>query len=188
MTATYPRTIDNGAGGEQMTWLGVRRDGGAEYLDARCLAQPGAVAPMHIHKAQTEQMTVESGRLGYRRSDGVERFADPGQSVKFPPGEPHCWWNAGDGELTMAGFVTPPLNFEYFLGEIYASTKRSGGRRPNPLDAAYLVKRFGAEFAILDIPAPVQRFVFPALRALGAASGRYHRFADAPAPIPPGGR
>jgi hypothetical protein len=36
---------------------------------------------------------------------------------------------------------------------------------------------------MLTIPAPVQRFVFPVLVAVGRLLGRYTRYADAPEPV-----
>ena len=49
-------------------------------------------------------------------------------------------------------------------------------------DAAYLVSRYRSEFGMADIPAPVQRFVFPVVIAVGRLFGRHRRFADAPEP------
>jgi hypothetical protein len=52
--------------------------------------------------------------------------------VTFPPGDAHRFWNAGADELVCAGVIRPPDNVEYFLGEIFASTQRRGGKRPAP--------------------------------------------------------
>jgi quercetin dioxygenase-like cupin family protein len=182
MTDSYPRTIDNGAG-EQITWLGIRRGGdGGDYLEVSGIAQPGAGPPRHVHRLQAEQMTVDTGRIGYQVAGGPERFAGPGETVTFPAGQVHRWWNAGDSVATMHGWVSPPGNFEYFLTEVFASTRRSGGRRPSPADAAFLLGRYGSEFAITDIPAAVQHLVFPLVRGAGRACGRYQRFCAAPPP------
>jgi len=37
---------------------------------------------------------------------------------------------------------------------------------------------------MLEIPAPVQRFVFPLLVLIGRLLGKYDKFKDAPTPIP----
>jgi hypothetical protein len=34
-----------------------------------------------------------------------------------------------------------------------------------------------------EIPAPVQRFVFPVVVALGRLLGKYNKYADAPEPV-----
>jgi hypothetical protein len=62
-------------------------------------------------------------------------------------------------------------------------TGRKTGRRPSPVDAAFLLGRYGSEFGITDIPAVVQRLVFPLVRGAGRAGGRYRRFGAAPPPV-----
>ena len=60
---------------------------------------------------------------------------------------------------------------------------RSGGTRPDPFDAAFLALRYRSEFALVDIPLAVQRFVFPPQVALGKLLGRYRKYANAPEPV-----
>jgi quercetin dioxygenase-like cupin family protein len=185
MAGTYPYTIENGAG-ERLTFLGVRTSGdGRQYLDVENRVAPGEGPPMHVHRLQEETMTVLEGRAGYRIAGGRDRFAEVGQTVTFEPGQMHRFWNAGDSVLLVKGWVSPPLNFEYFLTELYASMRRNGGGRPSPFDAAYLLDRYRTEFGMGDIPPPVRRLVLPLLRQVGRATGRQRHFADAPAPLAP---
>ena len=72
---------------------------------------------------------------------------------------------------------------EYFLAAIFESQRRSGGSRPSLLDAAFLARRYRDEFGLVEIPAPVQRLVFPVLVAIGTLLGRYDKYADAPEPV-----
>jgi len=89
--------IDNG-GGELVTFLGVRTDSdGRELLEVENQVQPGSGPPMHVHHLQEESLTVQEGRIGYRVPGGPERFAGPGETVTFAPGQMHRFWNAGDG-------------------------------------------------------------------------------------------
>jgi quercetin dioxygenase-like cupin family protein len=178
----YPRTIDNGAG-ERLTFSEVRSDEQGEYQEARNIVSPGSGPPMHVHHLQEESLTVESGTMGWQRKGGEEQIARAGETVTFPPGDAHRFWNAGDDELICDGHVRPPGNVEYFLGEVYASMRANGGGRPNMLDAAYLLRRYRTEFGMMDIPAPVQRFVFPVLIVVGRVLGRHRRFAGAPEPL-----
>jgi quercetin dioxygenase-like cupin family protein len=178
----YPRTIDNG-GGERLTFVGVRRDERGEYLEARNSVSPGAGPPMHVHYLQEEGVTVERGTMGYQVLGEEERRAGPGESATFAPGVAHRFWNAGEDELVCTGYARPPHNLEYFLTEIYASMRRNGGKRPGSFDGAYLSRRYRDEFAMLDIPQPVQRFVFPVVVAVGKALGWDRRFRDAPEPV-----
>ena len=104
---------------------------------------------MHVHHLQEEGLTVERGTIAYQVLGERERRAGPGDSVIFPAGAAHRFWNAGDDELACTGFARPPGNLEYFLTEIFASMGRNGGERPGGFDAAYLTRRYRSEFAML---------------------------------------
>jgi quercetin dioxygenase-like cupin family protein len=178
----YPRTIESGTG-ERITFLGVGRDERGEYLEITNTVSPGAGPPMHVHHLQEEVLTVERGTIAYQEPGGEEQRAGPGQTASFAPGVPHRFWNAGDDELVCTGHARPPQNVEYFLTQLYASMRRSGGKRPGLFDTAYLLRRYRDEFGMLEIPAPVQRFVFPVVVAVGRLLGKHRRFADAPEPV-----
>jgi mannose-6-phosphate isomerase-like protein (cupin superfamily) len=178
----HPRTIDNGAG-EKLTFLGVRSDERGEYLEARNSVSPGSGPPMHVHHQQEESLRVERGSMGWQRLGEEEQVARPGETVTFAPGETHRFWNAGEDELVCAGTVRPPDDLEYFLTQIFASTRANGGKRPGLFDAAFLLSRYRSEFGMADIPAPVQRLVFPVVVEIGRLLGRGRRFADAPEPV-----
>ena len=179
---TYPHTIDNGAG-ERLTFLRRVPGPNGDRLEVENVVAPNVGPPMHVHHRQAEVLTVVQGRIGYVRPGGQPQFAGPGETVAFMAGDAHRFWNAGDGELRCTGYIEPAENIEYFLGEIFASAKRNGGHRPHPLDAAFLTRRYRSEFALLEIPAPVQRLVFPVLELVGRLLGRYARYADAPEPV-----
>jgi hypothetical protein len=178
---SYPHTIDNGHG-ERLTFTGVRRTPEGDRLEAEGLARPGAGAPMHVHHLQEEAVRVVSGRLGYQVPGEDARFAGPGEVVVWPAGTAHKWWNAGDTDLRSTGWCRPPDNIEFFLGALFESARRHGGR-PGAFDAAFLLTRYRSEFAMLEIPAVVRRVVMPVLYVIGLATGRYRKYADAPAPI-----
>ncbi len=95
----------------------------------------------------------------------------------------HKFWNAGEEDLRVRGYIEPDNNVEYFLAAIFESQKRSGGSRPNLLDAAFLTRRYRGEFGLVEIPVPVQRFLFPVLVGIGRLLGRYGKYADAPTPV-----
>jgi quercetin dioxygenase-like cupin family protein len=178
----YPHTIENGAG-EQLTFVRRVKDQGGERLEVENLVQPGSGPPMHVHHLQEEALTVRKGRIGWQVPGGAPQYAGEGETVVFKPGEAHRFWNAGEGELRCSGYIRPPDNLEYFLTQIYASQKRSGGKRPDPFDAAFLATRYRSEFGMVEIPAFVQRFLFPVQVALGKLLGKYRKYADAPPPV-----
>ncbi len=45
------------------------------------------------------------------------------------------------------------------------------------------MRRYRSEFQMSEIPAAVQRFVFPVQVALGRLLGKYKKYADAPEPV-----
>jgi quercetin dioxygenase-like cupin family protein len=179
---SYPHTIENGAG-ERLTFLRRVPGSAGDRLEVENVVSPGAGPPMHIHYYQEEVLTVQQGRIGYQRPGEPAQFAGPGETVAFKPGEAHRFWNAGEGDLRCTGHIEPADNVEYFLTEIYASTKRRGGVGADPFEAAFLVRRYRSEFALVEVPAAVQRFVFPLQVAVGTLLGRYRRYAGAPEPV-----
>ncbi len=178
----HPHTIDNGAG-ERLTFLGIRSDEQGDYAEVRNVVSPGSGPPMHVHYLQEEALTVESGTIGWQRQGEEEHLGQIGETVTFAPGVVHRFWNAGDDELICSGRVRPPDNLEYFLTQIYASMRANGGKRPGLFDSAYLLSRYRSEFGMAEIPAPVQRVVFPIVVAVGRLLGRHRRFAGAPEPV-----
>jgi len=178
---TYPYTVDNGLG-ETLTFLGISRDADGERMDIEGSARPGAGPPMHVHYLQDEGVRVVRGRFGYQELGGAPQIAGPGDSVVWPAGTAHKWWNAGDDQLYSIGWCRPPGNIEFFLSTLFTSTKEHGGR-PGIFDAAFLGTRYRTEFALLEIPTVVKTLVIPLVYVLGTVLGKYKKFADAPAPI-----
>lgn len=184
MTAVYdhPHTIEDGAG-SSLTFVGRVRDERGELLEIESRNAPGAGAPMHVHHRQEEALTVRSGTLSYQTEGASPQTAGPGATVTFAPGVAHKFWNAGTDELSCVGYVRPPENFEYFLTQIYDSSRKHGGKRPGLYDAAFLLSRYRDEFDMLELPPPVRRLVMPVVARLGSVLGWDRRFAGAPDPI-----
>ena len=65
---------------------------------------------------------------------------------------------------------------------MFASVKENGGR-PGLFDAAFLMTRYRSEYAMLEMPALVQRVVIPIVYGVGRALGKYKKFKDAPTAI-----
>lgn len=179
MAYDYPHTIENGAG-ERLVFTGRRTDEKGEVIEAENFVAPGAGPPMHVHYRQEESITVISGELSWERSDGSTGKAGPGETVTFGPGDAHRFWNSGSEELHGTGYIRPPGNIEYFLTSLFDSMKRHGGKRPGVFDVAFLETRYRGEFEALIIPPPVKKVLFPILYAIGRATGRFKRYADAP--------
>ncbi|HEY5748696.1 MAG TPA: cupin domain-containing protein [Chryseolinea sp.] len=179
MKYTYPHTIDNGAG-EQITFVRFNDNGKGGILEIENQVHPGAGPPMHVHHLQDESLTVIEGRMGAQVAGGEPTFHGPGETVTFLRGVAHRFWNAGDGMLICKGWASPAYNMEYFLTEIYRSTKAKGGKAPSAFDGAYLQTKYKTEFDVTEIPVLVKKVIFPITLMMGKLAGKHRRFDDAP--------
>jgi quercetin dioxygenase-like cupin family protein len=177
----YPHTISNGHG-EELTFLRRVAHPDGDYLEVENVVQPNSGPPMHLHYLQEEALTVASGRIGYQEMGKEAQFAGEGETVVFKPGVAHKFWNAGEIPLRCTGYVRPAHNIDYFLGAIYDSMRESKNGRPNAADTAYLLHRYRSEFEMYEIPAFVQTIIFPIQRLIGALTGRFKKYEDAPEP------
>jgi hypothetical protein len=115
---------------------------------------------MHVHNLPGGGTHGPAGADRLPAAGEPPRFAGPGETVDFEPGEPHRFWNAGEEDLLGTGHIQPADNIEYFLTAIFESQRENGGSRPDPFEAAFLTRRYRYEFYMTEIPAVVQRFVF----------------------------
>lgn len=179
-----PQTIENGEG-ESITFLRIEEDhaeGPTLWLEN--MLQPSSGPPMHVHFQQEEALTVKTGKLAVQLDGEEVRFYGPGETAVFPAGTPHKFW--AEGEVTTCdGYVRPPHNLQHFLTALYASTKKSGKGRPDDVESALLLERYGREYDMLEIPGFMRRFVFPILRTVGRLNGARARIETGPEPLPP---
>jgi len=179
MRYTYPHIIDNGAG-EQITFVQFinNADGGTLEIENR--VHPGAGPPLHVHHLQDESLTVIQGKIGAQIVGKQPTFHGPGETVTFLRGEVHRFWNAGDDILICKGWAKPAHNLEYFLTEIFRSTKANGGKIPSAFDGAFLQAKYKSEVALHGIPILVKKVIFPIVLWLGNLTGKQHQFEGAP--------
>jgi uncharacterized cupin superfamily protein len=179
MKATYPVTIDNGHG-ERLTFLGREIRDGVEYVQVENQVSPGAGPPMHVHHQQHESLYIYEGKMGVQVAGEEPYYLNAGDSATFKSGIAHRFWNAGETTLHCTGEIWPPHNIEYFLTEIYRSSRESPKGIPAPFDAAYLLWKYKTEFDMLGIPAFVKKVIFPVVLFVGRLRGLDRRFRDAP--------
>ena len=182
MKYTYPHTINNG-GGEQLTFLQFidNKEGGILEIENR--VQPGAGPPMHVHHLQDESLTVIEGKIGAQVAGQSPTFHGAGETVTFTRGVAHRFWNAGEDILICRGWARPAYNIEYFLTEIYRSTKENGGEKPSAFDGAYLQSKYKSEFDLTEIPGIVKTLIFPIVLMIGKLAGKHRKFEGGPEPI-----
>ena len=175
-----PQTITGP--GEKIIFLKTFVKDGIEILEADIEVQPQAGPPMHTHYRQDESFTIVSGTMAYKVAGQEVKFAYPGETVLIKAGIPHKFWNPGKDLLTCKGFVTPPDNFIYFISELYKSINENKGR-PAMYDGAFLLSRYKSEFGMLEIPAFVQKFIFPVVLFIGRLTGKDKKYSNAPNPV-----
>lgn len=178
----FPHTIENG-GGEKITFLALVQGPQGEILELENEVQPGHGPPMHVHFKQDESLTVVSGRMGYQFHGGEKLYLEAGQTAIFHAREPHRFWADGNEVLKCTGWVSPPQNLEYFLTELYLTTKENGGKQPGNFEGAFLLKKYGSEFDILEIPPFVKKVIFPLTIFFGKLFGKHKKYNDGPSPI-----
>src|ERR1700685_230405 len=86
--------IENPLSGEQITILRTAADTGGSVLEWELVLAPGGRGPSsHAHPEQEEVFPVLAGRLRFRV--GLRRIiANPGDTVRIPPGTVHHFANA----------------------------------------------------------------------------------------------
>jgi quercetin dioxygenase-like cupin family protein len=179
MQIPLPHTITSP--GEKITFLKTYIKDGVEILEADIEVQPKAGPPMHTHYRQDEIFTVVSGTMAYIVAGEKVKYAHAGETVVIKAGIPHKFWNAGSDVLQCKGYVTPPDNFVYFLSELYKSINENGGR-PAMFEGAFLLRRYKSEFGMLEIPAFVQKVIFPVVLFFGRLAGKHRKYSTAPVP------
>lgn len=181
---SLPQTIENGHG-ERLTFVRLIQNGPVEVIEMEGRAKPGSGPVMHTHLKQDESFTVVQGRIGYQVYGGPEQFGGVGESIHFPAGCPHRFWNAGSDELIVRGQCTPPNNLQFFLTALYASAlaSKSATGAPGFWDGAWLLTRYRSEFDLPEIPTFVKRVIFPVVVAIGSVLGKYRKYAGAPPAI-----
>lgn len=182
MNYNYPLVIKNG-GSEQITFLGLIKKNNIDCIEIEGLVQPKAGPPMHVHHQQDETITIIKGKMATQIANDKPQFHNEGETVTFKAGVPHRFWNSGTEPLHTRGYATPPNNLVYFLSGIYNSTKENGGKRPGLFDSAFLLTRYKTEFDMVDVPAFVKKFIFPAVLFFGKIAGKGKKFRDAPMPL-----
>lgn len=136
---------------------------------------PASHGPMkHVHPKQDEYLEVRDGTLGVWH-DGSTRRLEPSESVTIPAGEPHRFWNAGDGELHVVGEVRPGLDTESFMYVTYGLAgdcpATPSGMPLNPLRLAPILDAYDDLLYLALLPIWLQRLGIRLLAPIGRLLG-----------------
>src|ERR1700741_903870 len=106
MVYQLPHTIQN-PGGEKIVFKQLLKEPGGDKLLVENFVTPAGGPPMHTHLLQDEVLTVVRGFIGYQIKGQDPQIATKGETVVFPRGVAHRFWNAGNDELHCTGYVKP---------------------------------------------------------------------------------
>jgi mannose-6-phosphate isomerase-like protein (cupin superfamily) len=184
MQFQYPHIIENG-GGETLIFKRLVKDAAGDYLEIENTVFPNAGPPMHVHHQQEEALTVIEGSIAVEILGTPPQYFGVGETIVFPAGQAHRFWNSGSTPLRCTGWIKPAHNFEYFLSNIYQSMSENGGKQPKTYDAAWLLTHYHSEFDMLSIPIFVKKIIFPIVLFFGKIQGKQYKFKDALPPLTP---
>ncbi len=178
MQYQYPFSIETKYG-EKINFLGM--EGDRLILEGFCapMAGPG----FHTHLRQDEGVTVLKGKIGYQILGQEPCYGGPGDSVTFKRGVPHRFWNAGEEELHIKGWINPAENVVFFLTTLYDALNRGEKNQPEIFDGSYLSLRYKREFDAPEIPGFVKNIIMPIVYRIGTLLGKYKKFEMAPKPF-----
>ena len=171
-----PLVVEHLKSGERITVLETAADTDGAYVRFEISVPPGFHSiPMHKHPIQLERATIIQGRAG-AMIDGKSHAFEAGHEMVIRPGLAHRWWNAGEESLRMIAQMEPAMHFIEFLQNIYASANAHESEQPALFDGVFLLHKYRHEYRLMEIPAPVQRIVFPLVRMLGHIMGKYQGY------------
>jgi quercetin dioxygenase-like cupin family protein len=171
------RIIENPLSGEQITIRRTSADTGGAVLEWELLLAPGGRVPSsHAHPEQEEVFTVLAGQLRFR----VRRvIANPGDTVRIPPGTVHHFANAGSRPARAAVRTSPALSMQELLETAAALAQdqhAAARRRPRPTDLALFMRDFEREVRAPYLPASLVRAVLSPLARRARRRGLDSRY------------
>ncbi len=173
------RVIENPLSGEQITIRRTAADTGGAVLEWELVLAPGGRVPSsHAHPGQEEVFTVLAGQLRFRV--GVRRvIANPGDTVRIPPGTVHHFANAARRPARVAVRTSPALSMQELLetAAALARDQHAAGRRlPRLSDLALFMRDFEREVRAPYLPAALVRAVLSPLARLARRRGLDARY------------
>lgn len=156
-------------------------DGDMVLLDIYC--KPKAGPAMHVHFKQDESFTIVKGTLSAQILGEEPTHHTAGETITFKRNIPHRFWNDGEDELVLSGWIKPVNSIIFFLDTLYKAQNKSGSDRPEAFDGAYLLVRYKSEYDMPELPGFVKKVIMPITYFIGRLLGKYKKFENAPKPL-----
>lgn len=158
--------------GERLTLRRLAR-GGEVWLELKGSLPPHREGPpLHIHFAEDEEGRVTSGTVS-AVCNGRRITAGPGESISFPRGSAHRFWNEGNEPLEVLGYARPVVDLDRYLQAVFEVINAGPLGRPPLFYMAHVVLRHRRTQAGLFMPRPLQAVLFRVVVAVGTVLGRY---------------
>lgn len=182
MKITLPHMIDSGHG-EKIIFREIISESDGDRLIVEGHCAPNAGPAMHVHFKQDECIKVVKGKMACEILGKEPVYYSEGEEALFLRNTPHRFWNAGEDELIVRGWVKPANSLIFFLSALYGALKKSDTKRPEAFDAAYLMVRYKSEYGLPELPSFVKHVIMPVTYTIGKMLGKYKHFKDAPEPL-----
>ncbi len=135
----------------------------------------GGNALMHVHPSASETFSVKSGRLAVVM-DGVEQFAQAGQSITIPAGIPHHFRNAHVGITEATVTFSPAQQHLRFFKNFATLAERhpewfSAKGDPHLLLIALVLHTYRDHLYLAGVPVVLQKLLFAVLAPLARLRG-----------------
>jgi mannose-6-phosphate isomerase-like protein (cupin superfamily) len=167
-------TISNPAIGHRITFLLTAEQTNGDLLQILYVVEAPETEPtipLHAHLQTSERFEALSGRLGVIL-EGERRVLEAGQEVLIPPGTPHTFWNAGQGELHFITDVQPPGRLQTYWETVFGMAedgKVGKNGLPNLLQLAVLAPL--ADSYDPSVPLPLMKALIAVLGGAGRLLG-----------------
>jgi hypothetical protein len=125
-----------------------------------------------MHFLQREDGTVKAGSLGTLVGD-KKSVLSVGETVYFPAGVVHKWWNAGKDRLELTGQAIPAGDLDRFIQALFAVLNASPSGRPSIFYMVHLLWRHRHTQVVMVPPRIIQQTVFPFILLVGHVLGKY---------------
>jgi quercetin dioxygenase-like cupin family protein len=166
------RTIKLNATSETITFVKNTEDTGGKFIEFIVTLNAGSKGPgPHTHPFQVETFEMIEGVAGVLKGKEKQTLA-AGQKTEIPAGMVHDFWCAENQNIKFKSVITPALNFEWMLREMFASCNRNNSSDPSLFDGAYVIHKLKGEYILGDVPRFIQKNIFPIIAALGKLTGK----------------
>lgn len=177
-------TLTDPATGDSVEFVELPSENGGERLTFRFTVKPNGFKPVeHIHLFQDETFQVLSGTLTYRLN-GKEAKASASETVLLPKGQAHTHFNAEQSDLVMLQSVTPALDSEIFLENLFGLSNdgKVKNGQPELLQILVWLRSLQTKTYLAAIPIGLQNalaiMLAPLARLLGYRAS-YEKYSDA---------